>query len=159
MKTLCKKANVKYFRFHPLRHLLASILEDLGVPIGTTQRILGHKNRKTTEGYLHSAGDAERNAMYKLETDEIFSTPSPNNDERSTNMHPKYWNRKVQRPDFETLCEDIKRLGFVGTGKKYGVGDNAIRKWKKYFERHFEKSLTQTLTQYKKGIPTMAVTP
>lgn len=138
MKTLCEKANVKYFRFHPLRHLTASILDDLGVSIGTIQRILGHENRKTTEGYLHSIGDAERKAMKKLETDQIFSTPLPHTGDRPTNMHPEYWNRKVQRPDYETLCEDIKRLGFVGTGKKYGVSDNAIRKWKKHYERHFE---------------------
>lgn len=37
--------------------------------------------------------------------------------------------RKVIRPDISQLLEDIKLLGYVGTGKKYGVSDNAIRKW------------------------------
>jgi len=32
--------------------------------------------------------------------------------------------------------DDIKSLGYVGTGKKYGVSDNAIRKWKKYYEKN-----------------------
>jgi hypothetical protein len=137
MNTLCKKAKVKYFRFHPFRHLTASILDDIGVPIGVIQRILGHENRKTTEGYLHSVGEAERKAMEKLENVDIISTPLPKNDGRPTNMHPGYWLRKVKRPDYETLCKDIKRLGYVGAGKQYGVSDNAIRKWKKSYESQF----------------------
>jgi transposase-like protein len=27
-------------------------------------------------------------------------------------------------------------LGYCGTGRKYGVSDNAIRKWKKIYEKH-----------------------
>jgi hypothetical protein len=138
MKTLCEKAKVKYFRFHPFRHLTASILDDLGIPIGVIQRILGHENRKTTEGYLHSVGEAERKAMQRLEKVDIISTPLPDNGGRPTNMHPGYWLRKVKRPDYETLCKDVKRLGYVGAGKHYGVSDNAIRKWKKSYESQFE---------------------
>ena len=67
MKTLCKKAGVKYFRFHALRHSGASILENSNIPIGTIQRILGHENRSTTEIYLHSIGDSERIAMLAFE--------------------------------------------------------------------------------------------
>ncbi len=33
------------------------------VPIGAIQRILGHESRKSTEIYLHSIGDEERNAI------------------------------------------------------------------------------------------------
>lgn len=39
--------------------------------------------------------------------------------------------RKVERPDLQTLIDDIKNLGYCGTGRKYGVSDNAIRKWLK----------------------------
>lgn len=35
----------------------------------------------------------------------------------------------VERPPREQLLQEIKELGFVGTGKKYNVTDNAIRKW------------------------------
>ncbi len=63
MRTLCKKADVKYFRFHALRHFGASMLDNDNVPIGTVQRILGHENRLTTEIYLHSIGDGERMAV------------------------------------------------------------------------------------------------
>ncbi|MEW6381019.1 MAG: tyrosine-type recombinase/integrase [bacterium] len=63
MKTLCKKAGVKYFRFHPLRHSGASIMDNNNVPIRRIQKILGHENQKTTEIYLHSIGEQERLAM------------------------------------------------------------------------------------------------
>ena len=67
MKRLCEKAGVTYFRFHPIRHLGASVLDSNNVPIGAIQRILGHENRKTTEIYLHSIGDMERSAMQVFE--------------------------------------------------------------------------------------------
>lgn len=63
MTTLCKKVGVRYFRFHALRHFGASLLEQGNTPIGAIQRILGHENRSTTELYLHSIGEAEREAM------------------------------------------------------------------------------------------------
>ena len=37
--------------------------------------------------------------------------------------------RKVDRPSIEQLKEDIEKLGYSGTGRKYGVSDNSIRKW------------------------------
>ena len=67
MRSLCKKAGVKYFRFHALRHFGASLLEQSNIPIGSIQRILGHENRTTTELYLHSIGDGERRAMDVLD--------------------------------------------------------------------------------------------
>lgn len=39
--------------------------------------------------------------------------------------------RKVDRPSIEQLKEDVKNLGYSATGRKYGVSDNAIRKWLK----------------------------
>jgi integrase len=63
MATLCTNAGVKYFRYHALRHIGASMLDQANVPIGSIQRILGHENRATTEIYLHSIGDSERRAV------------------------------------------------------------------------------------------------
>ena len=67
MRTLCKKAGVKYFRFHPLRHSGASIMDSRNVPIGSIQKVLGHEHRSTTEIYLHSIGSAERDAISVFE--------------------------------------------------------------------------------------------
>lgn len=64
---LCRRAGVRRFGFHALRHFGALVLERANVPIGTTQRILGHDSRTTTEIYLHSIGDAEREAMAVFE--------------------------------------------------------------------------------------------
>ena len=67
MRTLCKKTKVRYFRFHALRHLGASVLDRANVNLGSIQRILGHENRTTTEIYLHSIGESEREAMKVFE--------------------------------------------------------------------------------------------
>jgi len=37
--------------------------------------------------------------------------------------------RKVERPNKDILLADIAELGYNGTGRKYGVSDNSIRKW------------------------------
>lgn len=42
--------------------------------------------------------------------------------------------RKYKRPTYEILLKDIEILGYTGSGKKYNVSDNTIRKWKKYYE-------------------------
>ena len=67
MKRLCEKAEVSYFRFHSLRHSSASLMDNNNVPMGAIQSILGHRNRKTTEIYLHSVGEYEREAIETLE--------------------------------------------------------------------------------------------
>jgi hypothetical protein len=67
MAGLCKKGGVKYFRFHALRYAGISVMENNNVPIGSIQRILGHKNRTTTEIYLQSIGMAEREAIAVFE--------------------------------------------------------------------------------------------
>jgi len=48
---------------------------------------------------------------------------------------PRPLSRKTERPPHEQLLDEIKRLGFCGVGRKYGVSDNAIRKWVRTYER------------------------
>jgi hypothetical protein len=43
--------------------------------------------------------------------------------------------RTVDRPPYEELLKLIDKFGYVGTGEKYNVSDNAIRKWKKNYEK------------------------
>jgi len=77
MSKLSHDAKVRYFRFHPIRHSGASIMAGSGVPIGVIQRILGHENSKTTEIYLHSMGEAERDAMCTFEKARQDPTQTP----------------------------------------------------------------------------------
>ena len=135
MGTLCQRAGVKYFRYHAIRHLTASVLDEMGTPIGTIQRILGHQNRKTTEIYLHSIGDAERKAMDKLQEIDAFSKVESTLLEVPVNMGRSYFNRKVDRPPFDILEAEINELGYSAVGRKYGVSDNAVRKWLKAYKQ------------------------
>lgn len=41
--------------------------------------------------------------------------------------------RKTERPSKEQLYQEVKSLGFSAVGRKYGVTDNAIRKWCKAY--------------------------
>lgn len=41
--------------------------------------------------------------------------------------------RKVERPSKEQLKQDISTMSMVKVGTKYGVSDNAIRKWMKSY--------------------------
>lgn len=41
--------------------------------------------------------------------------------------------RKVQRPSKQILQQQIKQYSMLSLGRKYGVSDNAIRKWCKQY--------------------------
>lgn len=46
--------------------------------------------------------------------------------------HPE--TRKVERPSYQQLLDDIESMSFVAMGRKYGVSDNAVRKWLRWYE-------------------------
>jgi len=68
MRTLCAKARVPYFRFHPLRHAGASLMDAANIPIASIQDILGHECRKTTEIYVHAC-EGNKAAIMKIYED------------------------------------------------------------------------------------------
>jgi hypothetical protein len=51
--------------------------------------------------------------------------------------HPE--SRKVPRPSYDELLADLETMSFCAVGRKYGVSDNAIRKWLKWHERRRER--------------------
>jgi hypothetical protein len=42
--------------------------------------------------------------------------------------------RKVERPSYEQLMADVSSMSFLAMGRKYGVSDNAVRKWIRCYE-------------------------
>jgi len=85
MKTLCQKADVRYFRFHALRHAGASLMDSIGAPTGAIQKILGHENRKTTEIYLHSFNETEKQAIRDYEAARQKSHTNPHTTKKAFN--------------------------------------------------------------------------
>ena len=67
LPTLCKKAGVKPFMYHALRHFGASKLDNLGVALTDIQELLGHERATTTDTYLRSLRGSAREAVRKLE--------------------------------------------------------------------------------------------
>lgn len=88
MRSLCEKAGVRYFRYHPIRHSGATIMDQNGVPIGSIQSILGHEHRTTTEIYLHSTGNPERAAMAVFERASQKSHTESHTDEKGATDRP-----------------------------------------------------------------------
>src|SRR5581483_12144254 len=52
---------------------------------------------------------------------------------------PKPDTRKVERPTHGQLKADLESMSFVAVGRKYGVSDNAVRKWIRWYERQAER--------------------
>jgi len=44
--------------------------------------------------------------------------------------------RQVKRPPREQLLKEIEETNFTAVGRKYGVSDNAIRKWVRFYEKY-----------------------
>ncbi|HEX5594259.1 MAG TPA: hypothetical protein VFX35_13045 [Solirubrobacterales bacterium] len=52
---------------------------------------------------------------------------------------PQPQRRKAERPPYEKLLAEIEATSYCAVGRKYGVSDNAVRKWVKFYERERER--------------------
>lgn len=44
--------------------------------------------------------------------------------------------RKIERPSYEQLLKEIQESNYSAVGRKYGVCDNTIKKWVRYYEKN-----------------------
>lgn len=51
---------------------------------------------------------------------------------------PRPRTRRVARPPYAQLLREVKAIGFSAVGRRYGVSDNAIRKWVRQYEPEAE---------------------
>jgi hypothetical protein len=54
--------------------------------------------------------------------------------------------RKVERPSYEQLMIDVASMSFLAIGRKYGVSDNAVRKWIRWYEYERERNAGEGVT-------------
>jgi len=62
-----KKAGIKDFRFHDLRHTFGSHLVMQGVDLRTVQQLMGHKEISITMRYSHLSPEYVQKAMERLD--------------------------------------------------------------------------------------------
>lgn len=68
MRAICKRAGVRYFGFHAIRHYVASYLADRQkASITQVSRLLRHQSKATTERYLQVIDPQLRDVMASLE--------------------------------------------------------------------------------------------
>jgi len=69
-----KRAGIKDFRFHDLRHTFASRLVMAGVDIRTVQQLMGHKDIRMTMRYSHLSDMHLKEAVRKLDGTNLAQT-------------------------------------------------------------------------------------
>ncbi len=116
LKSLCVWCHVGLHR----KAVILKKLDDLSAKI---ERIIADKERY-----------AETEAMEKLESLKRYCSDCGTEIGRKTKTQTcpvccKKRMRKTQRPSKAVLTRQIQELGYCGTGRLYGVSDNAIRKW------------------------------
>ena len=78
LKRLCRKAGVKEFGFHALRHYVASrLMESQQANIVEIQRLLGHQRTTTTDAYLKSLSSGIGHLAGIIETAVLPKPPQP----------------------------------------------------------------------------------
>lgn len=65
-RTACRRAGIKGFRFHDLRHSAASKMVEAGIDLVTVSKILGHASIQTTMRYAHPTPENMRRAVETL---------------------------------------------------------------------------------------------
>lgn len=80
-----RRAGIRDFRFHDLRHTFASRLVMAGVDIRTVQTLMGHKDIKMTMRYSHLSDAHLRDAVSRLENGTNLAQAAPQDSQNAAN--------------------------------------------------------------------------
>jgi len=58
---------------------------------------------------------------------------------------PNPASRKASRPPYRQLLSEIEATSYLAVGRKYGVSDNAVRKWVRFYERQAEREAAEAM--------------
>ena len=67
-KEACKRAGIENFRFHDLRHTVATRLVANGADLQTVKQYLAHSDLRTTQRYLHATDENMKKAVDILDS-------------------------------------------------------------------------------------------
>jgi 5-methylcytosine-specific restriction endonuclease McrA len=91
------------------------------------EEIYGEKNKNKTHGVLVGGGKKIYSAKDScIDCQKLITKKSKTG--RCFACHSKTI-RRVPRPDINELVSEIRQTSFLAVARKYGVSDNAIRKW------------------------------
>ena len=96
----------------------------------TLETHCGRKNRLGRElrACLHCGGEF----LAKYESHRYCSQLCGTHSQGPREPRPE--RRKVERPAYEQLMADVASMSLLAVGRKYGVSDNAVRKWIRWYE-------------------------
>lgn len=89
IESAARRAGIKRFTLHDLRHTFASHLVMEGIDLPTVQRLMGHANVSTTMIYAHLAPDHLMNAIKRFGT-RLENGPNLAQDRKDTNLSRSY---------------------------------------------------------------------
>jgi hypothetical protein len=110
-------------RLENLRFLCPNCAATLDTHCGKVSRRIRTERPCVTCGKLfYPSNRGQRHCGHRCMGDERRGIPQPEL-------------RKVKRPPFDVLVAEIRNSSYRAVGRRYGVSDNAIRKWVRQYER------------------------